>query len=88
MRFGGRIGLAAYQLSEFDVTATGQDMRLRYPIAYGIDGPGSGSGPYGSAPIGFDVCNIEVDALPFEPHDVALHGVLTEVGYTAARKVS
>lgn len=46
-----------------------EDMRLRYPIAYGIDGPGSGSGPgsrpYGSAPIGFDVCNIEVDALPF-----------------------
>lgn len=31
IRFGGRIGLAAYQLSEFDVTAVGQDMRLRYP---------------------------------------------------------
>ena len=31
VRFGGRIGLSAYQLSEFDVTATGQDMRLRYP---------------------------------------------------------
>ena len=31
VRFGGRIGLAAYQLSEFDVTAVGQDMRLRYP---------------------------------------------------------
>jgi len=31
VRFGGRIGLSAYQLSEFDVTATGQDMILRYP---------------------------------------------------------
>src|SRR4029453_13060218 len=26
-----RIGLSAYQLSEFDVTATGEDMNLRYP---------------------------------------------------------
>jgi hypothetical protein len=31
VRFGGRIGLAAYQLSEFDVTAVGEDMTLRYP---------------------------------------------------------
>lgn len=31
VRFGGRIGLAAYQLSEFDVTVAGQDLRLRYP---------------------------------------------------------
>jgi hypothetical protein len=31
VRFGGRIGLSAYQLSEFDVTAEGQDLRLRYP---------------------------------------------------------
>ncbi len=31
VRFGGRIGLSAYQLSEFDVTAQGQDLRLRYP---------------------------------------------------------
>jgi translocation and assembly module TamB len=31
VRFGGRIGLSQYQLSEFDVTATGQDMILRYP---------------------------------------------------------
>lgn len=31
IRFGGRIGLAAYQLSEFDVTAVGEDMNLRYP---------------------------------------------------------
>jgi hypothetical protein len=31
VRFGGRIGLSAYQLSEFDVTAVGQDLSLRYP---------------------------------------------------------
>jgi hypothetical protein len=31
VRFGGRIGLSAYRLSEFDVTAVGQDMHLRYP---------------------------------------------------------
>jgi hypothetical protein len=31
VRFGGRIGLAKYQLSEFDVTATGENMSLRYP---------------------------------------------------------
>ncbi len=31
VRFGGHIGLSAYQLSEFDVTAVGQDMNLRYP---------------------------------------------------------
>lgn len=31
VRFGGRIGMAGYQLSEFDVTATGEDMNLRYP---------------------------------------------------------
>lgn len=29
--FGGRIGLQGYVLSEFDVTAVGEDMRLRYP---------------------------------------------------------
>jgi hypothetical protein len=31
VRFGGRIGLSAYQLSEYDVTVTGEDMSLRYP---------------------------------------------------------
>jgi hypothetical protein len=31
VRFGGRIGLSKYQLSEFDVTATGENMTLRYP---------------------------------------------------------
>ncbi len=31
VRFGGRIGLSKYQLTEFDVTATGENMTLRYP---------------------------------------------------------
>lgn len=31
VRFGGRIGMSGYQLSEFDVTAVGEDMNLRYP---------------------------------------------------------
>jgi translocation and assembly module TamB len=29
--FGGRIGMVGYAPSEFDVTATGRDMRLRFP---------------------------------------------------------
>lgn len=31
VKFAGRIGLSGYQLSEFDLTATGQEMRLRFP---------------------------------------------------------
>jgi translocation and assembly module TamB len=31
VRFGGRVGLSGYRLSEFDITAAGQDMTLRYP---------------------------------------------------------
>ena len=31
VRFGGRVGLSKYQLSEFDVDATGENMTLRYP---------------------------------------------------------
>lgn len=31
VRFGGRIGLSKYQLTEFDVTATGENLNLRYP---------------------------------------------------------
>ena len=31
VRFGGRIGLSKYQLSEFDVTAVGENLNLRYP---------------------------------------------------------
>ena len=37
--------------------------------------------------IGFAYDGQRVDRLPMERHDIALHGVLTEVGYTAARKV-
>ena len=29
--FAGRVGLVGYELSEFDVAATGRDMRLRFP---------------------------------------------------------
>jgi SAM-dependent methyltransferase len=38
-----------------------EDMRSRYPVAYGNGPQGHVPGP----PIGFDVCNIEVDSLPF-----------------------
>jgi translocation and assembly module TamB len=31
VKFAGRIGLSGYQLSEFDLSATGEDMRLRFP---------------------------------------------------------
>jgi translocation and assembly module TamB len=31
VKFGGHIGLVGYELKEFDLTATGQDMRLRFP---------------------------------------------------------
>jgi translocation and assembly module TamB len=31
VKFAGRIGLVGYEVSELDVTATGQDMRLRFP---------------------------------------------------------
>ena len=37
--------------------------------------------------IGFAYAGQAVDPLPMEAHDIRLHGVLTEVGYTAARKV-
>ncbi|MCE2947071.1 MAG: methyltransferase domain-containing protein [bacterium] len=39
-----------------------EDMRARYPVAYGIAGPDRRSAP----PIGFEACNIEVDPLPFD----------------------
>ncbi len=50
VRVGGRIGLAAYQVSEFDVTAVGQDMRLRYPEGMRslVDGTLALQGPAGS----------------------------------------
>lgn len=31
VRFGGRLGQSGYALSEYDVTAVGRDLRLRYP---------------------------------------------------------
>ncbi|MGH9385270.1 MAG: translocation/assembly module TamB domain-containing protein [Vicinamibacterales bacterium] len=31
VRFGGRVGVFGYKLSEFDVTAAGEDLRLRFP---------------------------------------------------------
>ena len=37
--------------------------------------------------IGFAFAGQRVDRLPMERHDIPLHGVLTESGYTAARKV-
>lgn len=33
--------------------------------------------------VGFAYAGQEVDALPVEPHDIRLHGVLTETGYRA-----
>lgn len=37
--------------------------------------------------IGFAYAGQQVAHLPLERHDIRLHGVLTETGYTAARKV-
>ena len=37
--------------------------------------------------IGLAYAGQQVDRLPLERHDIRLHGVLTETGYTAARKV-
>ena len=34
VRFGGRISLAGYRPAEFNITATGEDMRLRYPEGF------------------------------------------------------
>lgn len=39
------------------------------------------------ARVGFAFSGQRVERLPVERHDIALHGVLTETGYTAARKV-
>ncbi|KPF80741.1 5-formyltetrahydrofolate cyclo-ligase [Brevundimonas sp. AAP58] len=36
--------------------------------------------------IGLAYAGQRVERLPVEPHDIPLHGVLTEVGYTPARK--
>jgi 5-formyltetrahydrofolate cyclo-ligase len=39
------------------------------------------------ARVGFAYDGQRLDGIPIEPHDQRLHGVLTEVGYTPARKV-
>ena len=59
VRFGGRIGLSGYALSEFDVTATGEDMRLRFPegmrsvvdAKLALQGPASGPTLSGSVTV-------------------------------------
>ena len=37
--------------------------------------------------VGFAYAGQRVERVPMQDHDIPLHGVLTEVGYTAARKV-
>jgi hypothetical protein len=60
VRFGGRIGLAGYQLSEFDVTANGQDMTLRYPegMRSTVDASLALQGPF-SAPVVTGLVNVK-----------------------------
>ena len=41
----------------------------------------------GAVRVGLAYVGQRVSDLPLQPHDIPLHGVLTEVGYTAARKV-
>ncbi|CAN5332869.1 5-formyltetrahydrofolate cyclo-ligase [soil metagenome] len=41
----------------------------------------------GAIRVGLAYAGQRVDDLPMQTHDIALHGVLTEVGYTPARKV-
>lgn len=41
----------------------------------------------GAVRVGLAYAGQRVADLPIQPHDIPLHGVLTEVGYTAARKV-
>ena len=54
VRFGGRIGLAGYRPGEFNITATGQDMRLRYPDGFRsvVDADLSLRGPFESPLLG------------------------------------
>lgn len=48
VRFGGRIGLTGYRPGELNITATGEDMRLRYPEGFRsvIDADLSLRGPF------------------------------------------
>lgn len=59
VRFGGRIGLEGYRPGEFDVTASGENMRIRYPEGFRsvIDAELSLSGPF-EAPVLGGVVNV------------------------------
>ena len=73
------------------------DLIITPLLAFDVEGGrlGQGGGYYdrtfaalpAAIRIGFAYAGQAVDPLPMEPHDIRLHGVLTEVGYTAARKV-
>ena len=72
------------------------DLILVPLLAYDIFGGrlGQGGGYYdrtfaalpGARRIGVAYAGQAVERVPMEPHDIALHGVLTETGYTPARK--
>lgn len=80
-----------------DAAVMEPDLILCPLLAFDIRGGrlGQGGGYYdrtlakrpGAAFVGLAYAGQEVDRLPMEPHDIPLHGVLTEVGYTACRKV-
>nr|WP_246328960.1 5-formyltetrahydrofolate cyclo-ligase [Brevundimonas lenta] len=73
------------------------DLILTPLLAFDLDGGrlGQGGGYYDrtfaalpeALRIGFAYVGQQVDGLPVYRHDIRLHGVLTEVGYTPARKV-
>jgi hypothetical protein len=54
IRFGGRIGLFGYRISEFDLTVTGEEMRLRYPdgMRSVVDGALTLQGPVDAPVVG------------------------------------
>jgi hypothetical protein len=59
VRFGGRIGMQGYRPGEFNLTAVGQDMRLRYPEGFRsiIDADLSLRGPF-EAPVVAGTVNV------------------------------
>ena len=73
------------------------DLILTPLLAFDLEGGrlGQGGGYYDrtfaalpdAIRVGFAYAGQRVDQVPIEAHDIRLHGVLTEVGYTAARKV-
>ena len=54
VRFGGRIALSGYRPGEFNLTATGEDMRLRYPEGFRsvVDADLSLRGPFETPVLG------------------------------------